>query len=145
VAAFTLWRSDLRIIDTASRKVVWAPNEDEWPQFSPDGKWLATVSGSECRLRRVGTWQLDRRISGDPNLGDAWEPAFSPDGRVLAISYLTRVVRLIEVSTGNELATLTAPTPLVGYHLQFSPDGSQLAVVSQTHVIQLWDLRLIRT
>src|SRR5205823_5961607 len=85
-----------------------------------------------------------KAIPQEDTHGSAGAVAFSRDGKTLAIAYSSRVVRLIETSSGRELATLTAPHPLGVSWLCFSPDGSGLAAACANHVIQVWDLRWIR-
>jgi serine/threonine protein kinase/WD40 repeat protein len=136
----------VRVAAVANKQVVAelpVSGTKTWAGFSPDGKWLATC-GDECRLWRVGTWQLAKIIPREPRLGLTNYAAFSPDGRILAIAYHSRVVRLVDASTGRELATLAAPNPVSTEQLCFNRAGSQLAVVCGNHVIQVWDLRLIR-
>jgi WD40 repeat protein len=70
--------------------------------------------------------------------------AFSRDGGLMAVSDISRTVRLVDPATGREIATLAAPDSGLHTRLCFSPDGSQLAVATETQTIQLWDLRLIR-
>ena len=113
------------------------------PAFSPDGKWLAT-NGDECRLWEVGSWRLDRVIPRGEARGNSKALAFSRDGKVLAIAYSSRVIRLVEPSTGRELATLAAPHAVGVARLCFSPDGSRLAAACSNHVIQVWDLARVR-
>ena len=54
--------------------------------------------------------------------------AYSPDGKTLATGGMDTTVRLWEVATGRELATL-AGHPFSVERLAFSPDGKTLAVV----------------
>src|SRR5262249_47999422 len=68
----------------------------------------------------------------------------SLDGKILAVSHSSRIVRLLEHATGQELARLAAPHAVEIVGLYFSADGSQLAARSLSHIIQVWDLRLIR-
>src|SRR5262249_50335437 len=79
----------VRVAAVESKQVVWefpAPGTKTWAAFSPDGKWLATC-GDECRLWKVGTWQLEKIIPREPTLGVTNYADFSPDGRMLAIVY----------------------------------------------------------
>jgi hypothetical protein len=109
--------------------------------LSPDGEWLATSNGEECRLWQTRTWAPSRPIPRD-RAGDLpGQLIFSPDGKVLALlhSRLTGV-KLVAAADGRDLATLEEGVPLC-----FSPDGGTLATsVVESMLLALWDLRLIR-
>lgn len=135
---------NVRVSDTRSGKIVWELKDGSClGGFSPDGRWLAT-GGVECRLWEVGSWQLAKIIPNPASLIGVKAAVFSPDGKVLAIGYSSRVVRLVVPSSGQELATLANADGLDPYSMAFSADGSELAVGSNTGGIQVWDLRLLR-
>ncbi len=111
--------------------------------FSPNGKWLLTGDTLEFRLWEVGTWRLVYSISrGDT--GYAAVMAFSLDSSILALTPSRDTLRLVEASSGSELATLEAPEANDIYYACFSPNATQLAVLYRHGPIQIWDLRLIR-
>ena len=64
------------------------------------------------------------------------KPAFSPDGKLLAVSRSKRGVSLWDLRTHQMVRVLDDQS--VGGPLAFSPDGSLLASISQNR-IQLWD------
>jgi WD40 repeat protein/tRNA A-37 threonylcarbamoyl transferase component Bud32 len=109
--------------------------------FSPDGAWLATSNGEECRLWQTHTW-APRWATPRDRAGDLpGALAFSPDGQVLALleSRLSRV-KLLAAPEGRELATLPEGLPLA-----FSHDGGTLASFEvETKRLAFWDLRRIR-
>jgi WD40 repeat protein len=63
---------------------------DRQPSFSPDGRWVAFSSG---RNGNIDIWKIDmatgeeRRLSETP--GTTWDPAFTPDGRIVFSSNRT--------------------------------------------------------
>jgi serine/threonine protein kinase/WD40 repeat protein len=126
------------------RKVHELPLGDSMSaKFSPDGRWLATfgnaVTWSGCRLWEVGTWREVRRFDAGGGV------AFSPDSRLLAISDVLSVIRLIETATGREVARLTGPEPMWYPPACFTPDGTRLiASCSGLTALYVWDLPLIR-
>jgi WD40 repeat protein len=105
--------------------------------FSPDSRWLLTGTRVEYCFWSVGAWQPSKRIPQESGrLGYA---TFSGDGKLLAINPSRGLVRLIEPSTGRELATLPTDMPL-----SFSADGGLLVTRPANQVLQLWDLRAVR-
>jgi serine/threonine protein kinase/WD40 repeat protein/Tfp pilus assembly protein PilF len=110
------------------------------PAFSPDGKWL-WVNSDGGRLLRVGTWEpgpVTGRAEG--------RPAFTADGRVMALESGAGSVRLVETATGRELVRLDNPHQDPLNALAFTPDGSRLVGCSNgnTPGVHVWELRLIR-
>ena len=65
--------------------------------------------------------------------------AFSPDGKTLASGSSDRTIKLWDVATGKEQATLKGHTGCV-YSVAFSPDGKTLASGSEDKTIKLWDV-----
>lgn len=113
--------------------------------FSPDSQLLVTGSGEEYAIWKVGSWKdSTHRFRRDHAINLAGPIAFTPDGKVLAITPSQDRVKLL-AAEGNweEITTLAAPDGKLLNWLRFSHTG-QLAAVSTNHVIQLWDLRLIR-
>jgi WD40 repeat protein len=132
--------SEIKVWEVQTGKVVWEqPCSSGFATFNPDGRWLYTGRADrESRLWRTGTWQ-----AGAGPWPTAFSSAFSRDSTVLAIAYGKRV-KLIDVASGDELATLESPdSPPIAW-LSFSPDGSLLAAAMQDHTVQLWDLKAIR-
>ncbi len=109
-------------------------------KFSPDGRWLMTVDSSGSRQWEVGTWREVRRF-------DRGNFVFSPDSRLLAISSygVFSVIRLLEPTTGREVARLTGPDPTWYEPACFTPDGTRLVATDSGETgLYVWDLRLIR-
>jgi WD40 repeat protein len=113
-------------------------------RFSPDGRWLATATGARSQVWRVGSWQLVRAVRReDPEIPTA-SIAFTQDGSVVALEQSRRVVKLIEVATGRELAQIEAADVPFCRPLCFSRDGTRLATMGGPELLQVWDLRAIR-
>jgi WD40 repeat protein len=105
-------------------------------RYSPDGKWLATMSKTEQRSRsRIAVWDVEsgkviaEREGGSASYGD--DLAFSPDGSRLASSSKKKGVRF-EVwnpETGDDVLTLEVDG--YGHAVEFSPDGKLIAATSR--------------
>jgi WD40 repeat protein len=101
--------------------------------LSPDGRRLATTGLD----RQVVLWEVatGQRLHAFPGSG---RPAFSPDGRRLALGD-KNLVKLFDVETGQEVARgrLAAEAALAVEH---SPDGRQLAVIGlHSPDVEVWD------
>jgi WD40 repeat protein/serine/threonine protein kinase len=69
---------------------------------------------------------------------EVWSLAFSPDGTTLASAGNDRIIKLWNVGTGQEWATLRDEDLIRA--LAFSPDGKTLASVNAHAAVQLWDV-----
>lgn len=116
--------------------------------FSPDSRWLVVCTHGEFVFYNVNTWDIDFRIDrqefGVGNVG------FSPDMRLMALTELA-TVRLFDVQTRTQLATLTGPrnADISTSHmfgacdLCFSSDGTRLAVGTRKNSVEVWNLPVL--
>jgi serine/threonine protein kinase/WD40 repeat protein/tetratricopeptide (TPR) repeat protein len=113
--------------------------------FSADGHWLVSGGGDDngaCyHFWRAGTWDLGRRIDGYAGLH---APAFTVDGRLMALQIASDQVLLAEAATGRELVRLTTLLPVTPTPLVFGPDGTKLVASTRQKTALVWDLRRIR-
>jgi WD40 repeat protein len=65
--------------------------------------------------------------------------AFSPDGKTLTSGSYDTTIKLWDVETGKEQATLQGHTGPV-YAVALSPDGNSLASGSHDKTVKLWDV-----
>jgi WD40 repeat protein len=96
--------------------------------FSPDRR-LCVMN---TRLVRVSDGMVVRRFAPE-----ASSAAFSPDGAILALGSFDGAVRLVRVSDGVWLRTLSGHTGSVN-SVAFSPDGTRLASGSSDNTVRLW-------
>jgi WD40 repeat protein len=114
--------------------------------FSPDGKSLACAH-FEYQKRGVRRWAVEVRDVGSGKLrksftgssrGSTPEPAFRPDGRVLAIA-VGYSIQLREVATWKVRGVIPARGVEVG-RIGFSPDGQALSVGTVDKATCLWEV-----
>nr|WP_314174704.1 protein kinase [Streptomyces sp. DSM 40971] len=112
--------------------------------FSADGKTLATA-GSNSQGNPDGTavlWDLhSRKARATLRPGGSLSTvAFSPDGKTLATTGIAEEVRLWNVASGHQKASLDdSYAGSSGYDMSFSPDGKTLATPAYNGV-WLWNV-----
>jgi eukaryotic-like serine/threonine-protein kinase len=110
--------------------------------FSPDSRWLVTCSANEYRFWRTGSWETERVIRNTTH--SLCAPAFTRDGRIIALAPSPRIIQLLDSETFQELASLTVPPPGYAKYMTFDHDGGRLIAAGGYPVVQVWDLRHIR-
>lgn len=104
--------------------------------YSPDGRWLATISLDMLFLFDARTGAELRRWSG--HNASVETIAFSPDGRLLASGAADGTIALWDPATGRERSRFTAKDSVRS--LAFTPDGATLIAVSKDRTVQSWDV-----
>jgi signal transduction histidine kinase len=112
--------------------------------FSPDGKWLATISLASCTLWKVGTWEQIWKQPRAALLSTIGAVAFSRDSNLMAYSFSNDQVEMVNLATGEHLARVAAPTIVGITGLRLSSDGSTLAIAGPAGRIQVEDLSALR-
>ena len=113
-------------------------------RFSPDGCWLETVSGTELRLWKTGSWtpaSYRSHLAGTLSLTAC---AFSPDSALLAATLTGHELTLLKVPSLEKVLTLRAAPGGAFMSIAFHPNGARLAALEQNGQIHLWDLRELR-
>lgn len=104
--------------------------------FSPDGKMLASASGSNVRLWNVETGKEKCLLKG--HRAEIYGLSFSPNGKILASGSYDNIVYLWDVQTGKQKSVLTETDPVM--NISFSPGGKTLAMGLAPNTIHLRDL-----
>lgn len=109
--------------------------------FSPDGRWLASASGTpgklgEVKLFHATNGELARTLVTTADAVLAL--AFNSDGTKLAVGGSDNVIRLWDIASGKQLHTIEQHADWV-LALAFSPDGTQLASGSRDKSARVFD------
>ena len=108
--------------------------------FSPDGTTLAIGTGGGVYLYNASTTgyiTFLRHTEG--NIYSNHSVVFSPDGTLLASGSADGTIKLWNVATRENIATLEGHTDRI-YSVAFSPDGTLLASGSWDSTIKLWNV-----
>jgi WD40 repeat protein/tRNA A-37 threonylcarbamoyl transferase component Bud32 len=110
--------------------------------YHPKGRLLVSL----CREKGAHLWdtetgELLHRWDVAPEVWRDPKIAFSPDGNLFATASSDRIVRVFDVNTKAEVATLNGHTDVIR-DLAFSPDGRYLATGGDRDDlhIRVWDL-----
>jgi WD40 repeat protein/serine/threonine protein kinase len=106
-------------------------------RLSPDGTRFLAVYAD----RTVGLWDTaDLKETSFPlDIADQTHLALSPLGKWVALGERDGAVRLVETSTGREIANFGLRGAGVAA-LAFSMDGSKLAVATADHKFRVWEI-----
>ena len=108
-----------------------------WPtilSFSPDSKTLASANGTII-LWDIPTGQQKAVLTPLLNEAGVMDLSFSPDGKTLVSCHRDNTIRLFNVTTTEQEATLTGHSGAVG----FSPDGKSLATAGDGGLL-IWNV-----
>ncbi len=108
--------------------------------YSPDGKQLASIGvDGMAKVWNAYTGELIRSLSGDPDT-ISYDIAFSPDGKLLAGSWISQV--LVWDAASGELLLRLPGQVVEGMtdRLDFSPDSTRLAAANMDGQPKVWDV-----
>ena len=133
------------IAELSTRKIVHTVDGSYGrASFSRDGKWLAIGFAGKTTLCETETWterSLVREFTGQQSA----MPAFSPDGRILAVANAKSSIQLVDVRSASldVLANLVSPARPAIEGMRFSPSGRRLVVSASSNLLQVWDLGML--
>ncbi len=138
---------DLRVWERATGKLIrrFKLPAHRVAAFSQDATALVLVDDQGFGIYDTASAKQRLRVKGA--LPTGWgtpRPAFSPDGKLVAITRegigdRGRSLQLYDAATGKDVATLRGVKTVRAF--AFSPDGRYLAVGQNTSPIRLWDIR----
>jgi WD40 repeat protein len=108
-------------------------------RFSPDGRRFATAGSNGL----ITLWDAVTRLPmpiGRGYRSELHDVVFSPDGRRLITTGTSPkdLVKLWDVETGRDVATMPGEPGLYFLHIGFSPDGKTLFAVASEGTALFW-------
>jgi WD40 repeat protein len=143
-AVVKIWDSRTGALLKELADTEWLPDLSPFPAFEPDGRSLLIACFGSYRVWETNSWTPGVRFSPHSST-DAVTMAMSHRGGLAAVRGGQTSIQLVNVATGEVLATLQSPIRSHIIWLAFSPDDTQLAVIHWgTRELLVWDLRLLR-
>ena len=111
--------------------------------LSPDGAYLATVSGQGIGVRgAVRVWDVASRrdVAFMPIEGPVWVCAWSPDGKTLAAGDHAGTIHLYDADGWRQSVALTGSVEMIEF-IAWSPDGTAIATGDSKGTVWVWNVR----
>ncbi|EJF60379.1 WD40 repeat-like protein, partial [Dichomitus squalens LYAD-421 SS1] len=105
-------------------------------RFSPDGRWVASVSSNGCCIWDVSAGTVHRVLQSEHSFSST--TAFNPQSTRLATGHRGGVVQIWNVQTGEVLFKLEQHTRSV-MDVAFSSDDTHILSASVDRTVKIWD------
>ena len=113
-----------------------SPNEFRCASFSPDSKYIVTVSFDNTVIIWDLKTGLQMKVLKVHNIGYASSVYFSPDGKYIAMSYGESLINL-DINTGQQVEVTFGSN---NYIEDLSPDGKYI-VTNFRDTLKIWDAK----
>lgn len=125
-----------------SQKLQGLPGKVNSVQFTTDGKWMITASGTTGLFGQAAIWDVAtgkklQEFSGHKDV--LYAAQISPDKKWLATGSYDHNILLWDVATGKQVRALTGHNGAI-FDLAFSPDSSTLASASADSTVKVWQV-----
>jgi WD40 repeat protein len=133
------WDNAEGLWDLASGKIAWTFPEMSTiyrADFSPDGRRLVTIDGSEDGVAQLWDAATGQRLAVLRHEQPMESAAFSPDADTIVTATRDGLVRLWDVESGVELGTVGVHAGVTS--VAFRHDGQSVATASQD--VRIWPL-----
>ena len=138
--------NQIKLWDVKTRKVICtrdnAHKTEVWRcKFSPDGKWIASVS-TDGSLKIWDAWTLKEIDSLSGHEKPVWTLDISSNGRLIATGSFDNTLKIWDVEQKVELGILRGHEDQI-WGCAFFPNGTQLVSASWDSTLKIWDLSSI--
>jgi len=128
-----------RLWDLRTGTNAFLPVESPRVFFAPDGRSLAALNPRENSVQVLDLEGRTVRTNLAIDIQPGFNAAFSPDGRMLAVTYQDDAIRLWDTVTGALIGTCAGHKQPI-FSVAFSPDGKTLASASDDSTLKLWNV-----
>jgi len=144
-ASGTWYGSGVKIWDSSSGRCVadLPADASATVAFSPDGRWLVVGTEAQYAVYDPTSWTRHHAIAKYPE-NTPGPMSFTADGTMLAVRHAPSELRLLNMATGNHLASLQTPDQNTLVWHTLSRDGHHLAAGVHGGLTFVWDLAAIR-